>query len=433
MRPWWIESVKTIDEVNNSFNNISIEYPESIFCDKTIHYENFQSDYDSQKLCRIVDAMNNRHIIDRNILCPWGCSTSFHERGSVPFDIMIQKILPKIILITYTDKAKHRFVQSSWNQYFQINNDYPKILLNNEWVVQPSIVLDLSGLLLLTCKYHNGGEDKQYFFTPKSPKRDILNAAQSDQLAPCVKVPRISKPTKAMKYCTKFSMVQCWSSYHGIDTMNISKHSDFSKCSELLSQHEDATIIGRPDINMLLHQKVSAKQITPELCESYIENAKRRYNLSQLRKYTQGSTYVSFRDMIDLYLYETSDKKDIRIIDDDPDTRSQEVFVRRTWQPIINMLQTEDEYGYGTHFRPVPQFNTNNVPSAFTWVLFSLISSSKELWRLIDQKPNPYRWSSWEGWLLSSVQYFCFQNYPILRDKRNSIKKLTKMSEIAEK
>ena len=73
-----------------------------------------------------------------------------------------------------------------------------------------------------------------------------------------------------MKYCTKFSMVQCWSSYHGIDTMNISKHSDFSKCSELLSQHEDATIIGRPDINILLHQKVSAKQITQELCESYV-------------------------------------------------------------------------------------------------------------------------------------------------------------------
>ena len=97
------------------------------------------------------------------------------------------------------------------------------------------------------------------------------------------------------------------------------------------------------------------------------------------------------------------------------------------------MLQTEDEFGYGTYFCPVPQFNTYNVPSAFTWVLFSLISSSKELWRCIDNKPNPFCWSLWEGWLLSSIQYFCFQNYPILRDKRNPIKKIVRMSEIAEK
>ena len=118
MRPWWIDSVQTMDEENNLFNNVSIDYQESIFCDKTIHYEKYQSDYDSQKLCRIVDAMNNKAIIDRNVLCPWGCFTSFRERGSVPFDIMIQKILPKIIINTYTDKSKHRFIQSSWNQYF---------------------------------------------------------------------------------------------------------------------------------------------------------------------------------------------------------------------------------------------------------------------------------------------------------------------------
>ena len=135
MRPWWIDSVQTIDEETNSFSNVTIDYPESIFCDKTIQYEKYQSDYDSQKLCRIIDAMNNNDIIDRNILCPWGCSTSFRERGSVPFDIMIQKILPRIIVLTYTDKSKHRFIQSSWNQYFRNNNDYPKILLNNDWVV----------------------------------------------------------------------------------------------------------------------------------------------------------------------------------------------------------------------------------------------------------------------------------------------------------
>ena len=72
-------------------------------------------------------------------------------------------------------------------------------------------------------------------------------------------------------------------------------------------------------------------------------------------------------------------------------------------------VATEDEFGYGTYFRPVPQFNTYNFPSAFTWVLFLLISSSKELWQTIDQKRNPFCWSSWEGWLVSSIQHLCFQ------------------------
>ena len=63
------------------------------------------------------------------------------------------------------------------------------------------------------------------------------------------------------KFSTKFSMVQCRSGFTGVDTMDISTHSDFSKTSELLSQHEDASIIGRHDIRMLLHQKVSTKQI----------------------------------------------------------------------------------------------------------------------------------------------------------------------------
>ena len=80
--------------------------------------------------------------------------------------------------------------------------------------------------------------------------------------------------------------------------MNISTHSDFSKTSELLSQHENASIIGRNDIRLLLNQKVANKQISPELAESFISQAKQRYSIDDLRKYTQGATYVTFNDMI---------------------------------------------------------------------------------------------------------------------------------------
>ena len=190
--------------------------------------------------------MNNEDIINLNVLCPWSCSTSCKEAGKIPLDIMIQKILPKVLLPLYTDPSQYRLVHFSWNQYYRSTpEDYPTILLNKKWPVKPSVQLNVDGCLeILTCQYHNGGEDKLTLFSPQSPNGHILNANQSDQLSPCVNIPRIVSSTKAMKYCTKFSMVQCQSGYNGIDTMNVSTQSDFSKTSELLSIHEDTTIIG---------------------------------------------------------------------------------------------------------------------------------------------------------------------------------------------
>ena len=77
-----------------------------------------------------------------------------------------------------------------------------------------------------------------------------------------------------MEYCTKFSMVQCHSGFYGVDTMNITSRSDFSKTSDILTMHEDTTIIGRNDIHILLQQKVTSKQISPKLKNSFIENTK---------------------------------------------------------------------------------------------------------------------------------------------------------------
>ena len=101
-----------------------------------------------------------------------------------------------------------------------------------------------------------------------------MNAQQSDQLDPCIKIPRISSPTKSMAYCKKISMVQFRIVFSGVDTINIISNSVFSKNSELLLMHEDTTIIGRNDIHILLQQKVTSKQISPKLVNSFIENEK---------------------------------------------------------------------------------------------------------------------------------------------------------------
>ena len=324
MRYWWIEE---IINVGTEYENVTILDPPSIFEDKTIALSQFNNDFSSGQLANIVNAMNNEQIVDANILCPWSCSTNYQDAGKIPLDLMIQRMLTKINLKLYTDSSKYRMVYSCWNKFFRENNDYSTILLNDDWPVKPSIIMDEHGVHVLTCKHHNGGHDKLTLYPPRSPNHHNLNALQSDQLSHCVQVPRISRPMKPMKYSTKFAMVQCRSGYSGVDTMNISTHSDFSTTSDLLSRHEDASIIGRNDIRLLLNQKVANKQISSELAHSFIRNAKKRFNIEELRQFAQGSTYVSFIDMITIHLFESSDKQEVKVLKDTPNRQVEHISV----------------------------------------------------------------------------------------------------------
>ena len=111
-------------------------------------------------------------------------------------------------------------------------------------------------------------------------------------------------------------MVQCRKSFSGCNTMNVTTHSNFSMTFELLSMHEDASIVGRPDMTMLLKQKVDKKQISPLLADNFVKNAKNQYYKNNFTKYTQGSTYLSLTEMIKIQLYESSDEKEMKVIKD---------------------------------------------------------------------------------------------------------------------
>ena len=83
---------------------------------------------------------------------------------------------------SYSDKKWYQLIQSSWTQYFRENVDeYATIIMNDKQNIQPSIIIDKSGIHVRTCQYHNVGQDKFYFFPPHTPSVYILNAVQSYQ------------------------------------------------------------------------------------------------------------------------------------------------------------------------------------------------------------------------------------------------------------
>lgn len=445
MRPWWIDEIKAIRGRDGSnteseyhpFGECTLNNPPPIFQDKTKALMRFNNDYNSGDLARVVDAMNNQEVMNLNVLCPWNCSASCQDAGEVPLDVMIQRMLPKIVLPLWNSSLYNR-VQYSCNQYFSDENDYPTILLNDKWVVKPSIKIGDDGVVVITCKYHDNGQDRLTLFAPRSPHQHILNAKQPDQLAHCITIPRVSKQTQAKQYCTKFGVTRLHSNYSGVDTMNIGNHSDFSKTSELLSQHESASIVGRQDISILLSKKVSDGEISQHLVDSYINSARSRFTPSQLRQYTQGSTFVRFDDMVRIHLHESSStSQTIQVLNDRPNRGSRQpaiISTRRSWPIGINLLQTEDASGYGTQFRAIPQFSLpTQVPSASTWSLFAILSSCPALWRAVDMKQSIFRFSGWEGWLLTAINALCFQFHSIQADSRSPIKRLTSLKAIAEK
>ena len=432
MREWWIDEIKLLAE----YSDCTLDHPSSIFEDKTMDIKQFNTNYTSGQLAQVVEAMENENVINCNVLCPWSCSTSCRVSGRLPLDLMIQRLLPRVNLTLYSDASNYRLVHSCTNNYFRDDDQYARIMLNEEWVVKPSIVLEDGCLKVITCKWHDGGHDKLTLYAPQSPHGHVLNAEQSDQLAPCVRKHQVSKPMKAYKYCTKFQMFQVHSGYSGVSTMGLTTHSDFSRSSELLSQHEGASIIGRDDINLLLSKKVANKQISAEHARNFVRDARHRFSEQALRQYTQGATFVKFSDMIAIQLFESSDQQNIEVMNDCPTRLSREqkkLWVRRSWPIRINLLQTEDCKGFGTQFRPIPSFNTGQKPSALTWTVFAVLSSCPSLWCAVDTKPSPFRWSRWEGWILTAIQHHCFKFETISVDSRSPFKKLQSMARILPK
>ena len=71
-RYWWINSVQICFSTD-----ISIQMPQSIFVDKTVEMNEWDSDIESMKLSRLRDT-SNKHLMPC-VLCPWGCSEFYHQ------------------------------------------------------------------------------------------------------------------------------------------------------------------------------------------------------------------------------------------------------------------------------------------------------------------------------------------------------------------
>ena len=71
-RYWWIDSARICFTAD-----ISLHMPQSIFVDKTVEINEWDSDIESMELSRLRNT-SNKHLMPC-VLCPWGCSEFLHQ------------------------------------------------------------------------------------------------------------------------------------------------------------------------------------------------------------------------------------------------------------------------------------------------------------------------------------------------------------------
>jgi len=437
LRPYWVEAICGVG--HGVYAGCMVESPSSFFVDRTADLREFSADIAEHTLEGLLRALlreGRKSMILPDVLCPWGCSDfSFHGH---PFNlaVFIQNHLRKVVLnLPSTEMYKLvKTVQSSRDDYIRVENDYDMVLLADEWRIRPHVLfVPGRGVMLLVCRYHRSRSDmeKLYLHLPRKPYHN-LSPTQSDQLSYCVLGPRTCQPQKTGQYCSGWRMYDQHASYSGIDSFNISEYGNFCQHSVMLREQEALTVSCRSDINQLLDQFVAEGNISAAFAADVRTRASMFYPRASVKKYVQGATYVSLHDSMllqeTLYTDRCIEVVDLRTASSGNEEEAT-VIIHRSWPQHINIIQKEDASGYGYPFEAISRVARapGRLPVMMFWTLMGCLTSCKELWRAVDSKRRPFRYDSWEGYMLTHLAHH-YLTYERISYPRNTPFKVRKSS-----
>ena len=400
-RHWWIPALTEIARYKHIYENISVDAPRPIIRDRTDEIKEWNNCMERHNLPEVSRVCNK--LLLPTVLCPWGCSEYIHKVGKIPFNIIIQKCLPKVQLPLTTD-ATFSKVKTMREDYIRDSSDtYENWLLNPLWKISPATMLDMQeGLVILTCNDHNKGNSKYMIHTCRRPHH-ILPAARPDQLAFCVNRPRTVKPIKKSKFSTTYQMHEQKGSFNGIDTCSVTLFGKFDFSSHLSSEDESRAISQRPDIHAhLVGTLVKEKIIPPNCAKARVEEARTSTRNINFEPYYKAATYVP------LHVAVAMQKENAcpRFAKYNGFGRNQDetYTFRINWPEHLYHCQTLNRHGIMPH--NIPNFRPKNVDpnlancNKFLWQISSLLLTVEHIWSNLSSLPQ-YDQEEWQGWLMT--------------------------------
>lgn len=96
--------------------------------------------------------------------------------------------------------------------------------------------------------------------------------------------------------------------------------------------------------------------------------------------------------------------KSIRAVVKDSNGRVHQRGIKRSWNPTINFIATEDHEGFGIPLKAcIPYSCGQQDATVILWNFSAMSLSYAELWYCTDRKSKPFRYDSFEGHLLASL------------------------------
>ena len=419
-RAWWLPSLKA--KYPRLYAAITIELPKPIIIDRTDDLKEWNSTLSENVLPNIAKCCN-KHLLP-TVLCPWGCTEYLHKHGCIDLCSVIQKCLPKVQLCT-TTRENFKKISTSRDDYIRLqSSDYEEWLLNPDWKVMPTIVIDIEkGPMSLTCKDHNKGNAKYMLHTCRQPDH-IIPAMRPDQLAPCVNRPRTVKPVKKSKFSTTYQMHEQKGSFNGIDTCSVTFFGKFDFQSTLSAVSDARALSQRPDINSHLTTLVKEKIISSDTASSRIAEAELISRTIDYEPYYNASTFVPLEKALSMQ-QENAQPRFAKVPTSRGGTANEAITFRVGWPRNIYPCQTLNDHG--THPHLPPKFGTKQ-PRPFDkfhlskiWSLSATLLTVEYIWTTAVSFQT-YDRESWHGWLLAYLSKNSLSHISFYRDSLDPFK-----------
>ena len=234
-----------------------------------------------------IEGVRNAHdkYCFPEVRCPFGCSEFVGETGLVPLHYFLQKLDPKFKFGNVTWKHKLACVRPDWLSEYNHNEMFK---------MKPHVFYDeVKGLCIATCKFHNGGSNKQ-FVHPRSNPTGRLPSKLQDRLGPATMSYNCYKPTKPNFSTHTFSMGVAKGNFGGISstTIGCKRRWDvvFGKDDVV---RESLCCNKRRDIKPLLQKLVKKRELSQDLFES-ITSTDSLPSSESIHQCLQNATSVSF-------------------------------------------------------------------------------------------------------------------------------------------
>ena len=353
-----------------------------------------------------------------DVLCPWGCSEFAFRCADFDPSLMIQYHLRSVQLnLPNGNYEKMHFVDSTRQDYLRDGeHDSPDhVLMNPDWPILPTMSLHSGkGPMVCTCRHHSTASKwKRLCPHPlRKPKGMILSSVRPDQLCQARLQPRIVKPVvkRGLNTVPSLNLFTC--GYTGSDCASVSIDARFENTGpKPMNFEHEVTSLHRLDLVQHARLLIEDRQLSNGMLSDWMSELQRRTEANHYRNLTLGATWTPTVNAVRLQSASSEEHRVLVTVKQKTRAREPEVDVTiplaRSWCPAIYNLQHVDHGDYGWPMKAISPMRPNvwKQSTMLTWALVGLISSSEDLYHIVDQAVGGHSYKTPSGHLLTFVHH----------------------------